>query len=152
MTPPAPSSNPPPLPPPPPPSPVGLVPILIALLTPLLTTLFTLLLSWFLLTTFSIPLHPRELLAAALINAFAGVAAAIFILRRLPRGVTAVAQAGLISIGIRMGLVLLALLAALAPTWSFDRISLLLFALVFYFPLLISESIFVAWLIRQVNH
>jgi hypothetical protein len=131
---------------------IGLTPALITLTAAPITVLLTMLLAWFLLKTLAIPLHAPEMLAAALINGLAGIAAALPLLLRMKRGAIALAQAGLIAIGIRMGLVLLGLIAAIAPAWHLDREPLILWVIAFYFPLLITESTLVAWLIKKAKH
>jgi hypothetical protein len=130
---------------------IPLIPALLALIAAPATVLLTMLLAWILLTALAIPLHSREMLTAALINILGGIASALPLLIRMKRGAAALAVAGLIAIGIRMGVVLLALLIACAPTWHFDRTPLLLWALAFYFPLLITETALVAWLINKAK-
>jgi hypothetical protein len=124
---------------------------LLTLLVAPLTVLLTLLLGWLLLTTLAIPLHTREMLAAALLNVLAGIAACLPLALAIKRGTIAIARAGLIAIALRMGLVLLALLAALAPAWHLDHTPLIAWVIAFYFPLLIAETALVAWLVNKTK-
>lgn len=131
---------------------IGLTPGLITLLAAPMTVLLTMLLGWVVLKTAAMPLYAPEMFAAALINALAGMAASLPLLMWMKRGAVALAQAGMIAIGIRMCVVLIALLVACAPAWQFDRMPLIVWVIAFYFPLLIVESALVAWLINRAKH
>jgi hypothetical protein len=92
------------------------------------------------------------MLAGAIANTLGGVIAAIPLLIRMRKGAIAIAQAGLMGIALRMGIVLAALLIALAPNWGLNRAALVGWSLGGYFPLLIVETAVVAWLLRKARH
>jgi len=131
---------------------LALNPGMITLLAAPLTVLAAMLLGWVVLTSLGIPLHPREMLAGAIINTVGGVAASIPLFIRMRKGAAAIAQAGLMGIALRMGAVLLGLLLAAAPAWHMTPIVLAFWVMGYYFPMLLVETALVAWLCNKAKH
>jgi hypothetical protein len=130
---------------------LALSPGMITVLSAPIAVLLSMLLAWILLTTVGVALHPAEMLAGAIVNTAGGLAASIPLFAGMKKGAIAIAQAGLAGIAVRMGTVFLGLLAAGAPGWGLDRTPLVGWVLGFYFPLLITETALVSWLIRRAK-
>jgi hypothetical protein len=130
---------------------LALSPGTITLVAAPLTVLATMLLGWLLLKSLGIPLYPGEMLAGAIVNTLGGLMASLPLFIRMQKGAAAIAQAGLLGIALRMGMVLLGLLIACAPAWGLDRIPLIFWVMGYYFPLLIVETAVVAWLCNKAK-
>jgi hypothetical protein len=124
----------------------------ITLLATPVTVLVAMLVGWVILHGFGLPTYPGEMLAGAIANTLGGVVAAIPLFIWMRKGAIAIAQAGLLGIALRMGIVLTAMLIALAPAWGLNRAAVVGWVLGDYFPLLIVETALVAWLLQKSRH
>jgi len=125
---------------------------MMTLLAAPVTVLVTMVVGWVVLKSLGLPLYPGEMMGGAIVNTLGGVAASIPLFIRMKKGAAAIAQAGLMGIALRMGTVLLGMLAACAPAWGLERIALIFWVMGYYFPLLIVETAVVAWLCNKAKH
>jgi len=131
---------------------LALSPGMIVLLAAPLSVLLTSLAAWLLLTTLSQPLYVHEMFAGATVNTLGGILAALPIFWLMKKGAAAIAQAGILSIALRCGAILLGMFAAMAPAWSLDKMPLVYWVMGYYFPLLMVETAVVAWLSNKAKH
>ena len=114
------------------------------------TVVVVMLVGWSVLTSFGWPVHEREMLAAGIVNAVGGVVAVLPLVRWMDHGAVAIVRASLVGIGVRMGAVLVGLWLV-SGMGGVERMALVYWALVFYFPLLAAETAVVAWLSHKVK-
>jgi hypothetical protein len=125
---------------------IGLTPANVTLFAAPVTVSATMLIGYILLTSLGLPLFPHEMLTGATISALGGMLAAIPLFLYMNKGAQAIAQAGILSIAVRCGMILMGLIFAFSPAWGLARMPLVYWVLAYYFPMLIVETAIVAWL------
>lgn len=130
---------------------IGVTPGTIALLSAPLSVLVTLSAAYVLLTAFQLPLFKNEMVAAAIVNTLGGMLASVPLFILMQKGAKAIAQAGILAIAIRCGVILMGLIVALAPAWQLARMPLVYWVLGFYFPMLMVETVVIAWLANRAK-
>jgi hypothetical protein len=114
-----------------------------------ITVAATMLLGCGLLSFANLPIHPVEMAVGAMVNVVGGLLAGIALLGMMKRGAAGVAQAGILGIGFRCGTVLMGVLTVSCSGLALDPIILVYWVMAYYMPMLIVESMLVAWL---TNH
>jgi hypothetical protein len=130
---------------------IGLTPGTVTLIAAPVTVALTMLAGWVLLTTCSLPLYAHEMGAAAIVSALGGMFASIPLFILMKKGAAAIAQAGIMSIAVRCGMVLMGMILALAPAWGLAKMPFVYWVIGFYFPMLIVETAVVAWLTNKAK-
>jgi hypothetical protein len=125
---------------------IGLTPATVTLCAAPVTVSTTMLVGYILLTSLGVPLFAHEMLTAAIISALGGMLAAIPLFLFMNKGAQAIAQAGILSIAVRCGVILMGLILAFSPAWGLVRMPLVYWVFGYYFPMLIVETVIVAWL------
>jgi len=131
---------------------LAITPGMITLVASPLTVLATMLAGFVLVTSAGIPLFPREMLGAAIVNTVGGILAALPLFLLMKRGAQAIAQGAIFGVAVRIASILLGLILAMGPGWHLDRMPLVYWVLAYYFPLLIVETSIVGWLSHKAKH
>jgi len=108
------------------------------------------LVGWLLLFFWGWPVHEREMLAAGFVNAVGGVLAVLPLVKWMEYGAIAIVRAAMVGIGVRMGVVLVGLWLV-SGLGGMERMVLVYWVLVFYFPMLAAEAGVVGWLGHRVK-
>ena len=125
---------------------VGLSLEFVTLLAAPVTVLATMIVGYVVLSVAGLTLHPAEMAAGAVVNTVGGLLAAVALMRMIKKGTSGIAQAGILGIGIRCGAVIVGIMIASLPLFALDRTVLVYWVMGYYFPMLIAESMLVAWL------
>jgi hypothetical protein len=131
---------------------VALTPGMVTLVAAPVTVGVVMLAGWVGLTTLGMSAFVREMIGAAIVSALGGMLASVPLFLWMKNGAEAIARAGLLSIGVRCVMILLGMCALFSPAWGLVRMPTVYWVLAFYFPLLVVETVVVAWLSQKAQH